>query len=877
MAPIHPSSSDPSTPDSGSAAQQSQAIQKSYSCVLCAQRKVKCDRAPGGCANCSKARVDCIYKAPPPPRRRKKGVREVDVHARLRIYEDALRRLGVEPDDLVKQEAEKASKGSKGDVIGVNDVPEVVLPEARLPEKKETSRGILVSGDGKSRYLENTLWTSLKSEFRDSNQLLEDSSSDDENKTPNEGPSPSGFSSDGGNMLIGTPRSAVNLRPLHPQPVQIFKLWQTYLDNINPLIKIFHTPTVQQIISNASGDLDDIPKNVEALLFSIYSVCIESLSESECDVIMGESKAVCSTRFKAAAQHALINASFLKTSDMMVLQALVLFLTAQQNYDARVIWILTGVAGRIGQRIGLHRDPETLDLPPFESEMRRRLWWQILMQDGFAEKLAGTGGTTLMGDVKRPSNLNDGDLFPGMKELPKEHDGATEMMFFLIRCHLGEFLKRSVNNSTNFDGVWNKLSTNAASIAVKDKAIDELETLFERKFLRYCDASVPWHFMCSYLAKAILSMLRFIAHNPEHHGAAGVAAHAQLPQSERDMLFNVSVQVVEYQNMAYTTKEMQGYLWHINSHFQWKGFIYFVNELRERTQGAEVDNAWKQVQLVYDFHPNFNKEVSGRALPIAVGNLTLKAWEAYVAARGLPGSREPYFIQVLRGKKKRQEAAAAACAARRSSAVEGGSTNTPSSSSTAPASTATERQDVWPSMSPSAANPRLTHPALHSRVRGFGSSVFLPTEIPAGTASGSSSSTASTTMATPVPVSNPATAAAFPTTSPSEPQPSFADPAFHSPLLWDTSSFTATLDPVSQPSLPIDQSFISGSGGMGGMNGAAGGGLAAQQPLPLLDPDQMNWSSWDSLLADFEMQGTSAFMGGGGGGDAAGMWEFGMG
>lgn len=117
-------------------------------------------------------------------------------------------------------------------------------------------------------------------------------------------------------------------RPLHPQPVQIFKLWQAYLDNVNPIVRIFHTPTVQQMISNATGNLDDLPKNVEALLFAIYFAAVESLSPAECDSILGESKAVVSPRFTAAAQHALVNASFLKTSDLMVLQALVLFLVS---------------------------------------------------------------------------------------------------------------------------------------------------------------------------------------------------------------------------------------------------------------------------------------------------------------------------------------------------------------------------------------------------------------------------------------------------------------------------------------------------------------------------------------------------------------------
>jgi hypothetical protein len=108
--------------------------------------------------------------------------------------------------------------------------------------------------------------------------------------------------------------------------VQIFKLWQTYLENIHPLVKVCHTPSIQQVILNASGNLHDLSKPVEALLFAMYSISLNSLGDAECQAIMGEPKSGVTARFRTGIQCALINASFLKTSDTMVLQALVLFL-----------------------------------------------------------------------------------------------------------------------------------------------------------------------------------------------------------------------------------------------------------------------------------------------------------------------------------------------------------------------------------------------------------------------------------------------------------------------------------------------------------------------------------------------------------------------
>jgi hypothetical protein len=265
------------------------------------------------------------------------------------------------------------------------------------------------------------------------------------------------------------------------------------------------------------------------------------------------------------------------------------------------------------------------------------------MLEGFSQKLAGMGmtGISLMGDVSMPSNVNDSDLFPGMTIPPKEHHGASEMMFFLIRCHAMEFLKLSANKRTTFDGIWNHLTTNAVPAAAKDKAIDEFETVIQRKFLQYCDASIPWHFMCGQLGKAIVFMMRFMAHSAGYH-------NVDTPQADKDILFTRALQVNALQNQAYTMREMQGFIWHVNLHFQWKAFLFIVSELRYRTEGEEVLQAWKEVEKTYEFHPSFDKEIARRTLPVAVRNLTLKAWEAYVVARGVPSTGEPYFIQFIR-------------------------------------------------------------------------------------------------------------------------------------------------------------------------------------------------------------------------------------
>ena len=72
--------------------------------------KVKCDkRFP--CSQCTRAKVQCIFRAPVPPRRGKRKPNEVNLLARLKRYEDMLQALGVTiesikvDDDAGKDEA----------------------------------------------------------------------------------------------------------------------------------------------------------------------------------------------------------------------------------------------------------------------------------------------------------------------------------------------------------------------------------------------------------------------------------------------------------------------------------------------------------------------------------------------------------------------------------------------------------------------------------------------------------------------------------------------------------------------------------------------------------------------------------------------------
>lgn len=161
-------------------------------------------------------------------------------------------------------------------------------------------------------------------EFRDAEEFLRGSSDDEDYSSPIT-KTYDAICGDGPDFPFMTPTSQ-SLLEFHPSTVDIFRLWQTFLDNVNPITRIFHAPTIQQKVLEATTDLENVEKNTEALMFGIYSISVSSLTVEECRNMFGEAKSSLLARYQAACRHALLRAGLLRSSDLMTLQAYVLFL-----------------------------------------------------------------------------------------------------------------------------------------------------------------------------------------------------------------------------------------------------------------------------------------------------------------------------------------------------------------------------------------------------------------------------------------------------------------------------------------------------------------------------------------------------------------------
>ena len=127
-------------------------------------------------------------------------------------------------------------------------------------------------------------------------------------------------------LLIPSDASNRSIEDHQPDPVHIFRLWQLFVDRVNPLTKIIHVPSVQPFALEMATDVNRIPLNYQALMFSIFTMATVSLSETECLQMLGTTRDEALRRYTIGTKLALTKFNFLKNYDMVALQALLLYL-----------------------------------------------------------------------------------------------------------------------------------------------------------------------------------------------------------------------------------------------------------------------------------------------------------------------------------------------------------------------------------------------------------------------------------------------------------------------------------------------------------------------------------------------------------------------
>lgn len=215
----------------------------------------------------------------------------------------------------------------------------------------------------------------------------------------------------------------------------------------------------------------------------------------------------------------------------------------------------------MGQKIGLHKDGEELGLSPFEAEIRRRVWWQIMMLDTVYALMSGLGQSLLPRNwsTRVPHNVNDADLFPAMTSI-QSRDGPTDMIFCLMQYEIGKILVQvpSLEIAVLHNERATAESPKPADIAKACQYIDELDDNISNLLEKFCDLSMgPVHELAMEMRPTWVAKLRDLVKPPTDPPEWGTELHTQ-----KDNLFKMAVTGGEHNlNMYGVAKNTGQFVW----------------------------------------------------------------------------------------------------------------------------------------------------------------------------------------------------------------------------------------------------------------------------------------------------------------------------
>lgn len=306
---------------------------------------------------------------------------------------------------------------------------------------------------------------------------------------------------------------------------------------------------------------------------------------------LGSNKDDLLTQYRFAVEQALSKANFLNASDLSVIQAFTIFLVIVRRHDeSRFCWSLIGLLVHLAQGMGLHRDGSHFGLGPFETEMRRRLWWALLVLDlRSAEEL---GSDLIIGeimyDTQMPSNINDADISPTTVEFPEPREGRSDTATVLVRYEICNLARRLVRASSAAVTMCPKAGS--MTLADRERTLLDVYQRVETKFLKQTlSDNEPLYWMAAVVARVIMAKMCLVIYQP----MLFPGSEYQLSEDIRQRIYVSAIEIIEYSHILNKDNRCRQFRWLFLTYTNWHAIAYTLVETCSRPWSALVERGWE--------------------------------------------------------------------------------------------------------------------------------------------------------------------------------------------------------------------------------------------------------------------------------------------
>jgi hypothetical protein len=283
----------------------------------------------------------------------------------------------------------------------------------------------------------------------------------------------------------------------------------------------------------------------------------------------------------------------------------------------------------------------------FEAEMRRRLWWPLMLFDTRMTALASSKTLTLdpTWDCKIPLNVNDTDLRPEMKVLPAARGEPTDAVFAVVRAELGDFIRHTTFHLDFANPALKPLAKHAYNNATPDNGLlDKLEAMIEYQYLKPCDHENPLHFVTMWTTRAHLEKYRLLEHNLRLSSSS-----ARRVEAHHDAATNAALRLLECDTKVMTSPLTKRFVWLSHMYFPFPAYYQVAQDLKRRPTSTRAHHAWEVMSDSWEAW--FGTHVAGdSAVFQLMTKFILQAWESYEAASKSPGqtSKTPRIVSSIK-------------------------------------------------------------------------------------------------------------------------------------------------------------------------------------------------------------------------------------
>ena len=411
---------------------------------------------------------------------------------------------------------------------------------------------------------------------------------------------------------VGSKRDLINFLPSKAVGDQLITL---YYENVHFVARVVHWPSFRLQYENfwtvvLAGV--EPPASQQALVLGIMFSAIASMSESDVNAVFGRPKQIVQANFQKGTEVALSKAQFLRTTKIETLQALIVLLIPMcRDQMSRAHSVLVGTAIRLGECMGLHRDPaDVYGLGPLDCQVRRTLWFQLCFLDFRTGEIQGPRPCVKREDydTKFPLNIDDADLLAGKSE--ETNSRFTDMTLSRIRFECNEMHRI----------IWydrQRLEKKRITLTHLLGKIESFRKAMEAKYTPILDPSIPIH----HYAKTCLTLLLMRMHIMVLHRYMNNASN-KLPDRLRQIIISSGTAQVEAAVELESDPTLQKWKWYNGTHQQWHTALLLLTEVYAHPQRREADRIWKVIDFVFEPDPSHSRAQKGRTIMNAVRDRT---------------------------------------------------------------------------------------------------------------------------------------------------------------------------------------------------------------------------------------------------------------